>query len=165
MFAPMTEMVESLRPKTNRYGMRTIRRSPGTRSSRRMSKRREPAGEARRADHATLVVDVVANLRRQGRVAGHREEQLSLPVGLDVVEQWVVLEDHGAAPGLAEEGLSDLRAVGGQPPESDADRRLRRQPDLDVRRSVAREHAPEAAEEVVAQRLRVAFPPSSACIS
>ncbi len=63
----------------------------------------------------------------------------------------------GLRPDSPNSASGDLRSFGRQAAQADADRRLRRQADLDIGRAVAAEDGAEPAQEVVAQALGVAL--------
>ncbi len=107
------------------------------------------------AEDQPFVVGVVAQLRREGGVTGHGEDQLAVRVLLDVMEERVELEHHRRALVAAQQCLGHVAALDGEAPERDARRRLRRQADLDIGHTVAGVDPLEMPRQVRAQRLGV----------
>src|SRR5450759_3273311 len=100
-------------------------------------------------DQPALVVDVVADPRREQVKAADRAHDLVLRVHLQEVDERVVLEDHRQARVAAKERLPHVRSGAGETADRDAHRRLTGHPDLDISRAVAGEHRLEASQQEV----------------
>ena len=94
-------------------------------------------------------MNVVSDPRAHQVEAAYRAQHLSEDIGLEVVDEWVVLEHHWQPWILSEKGVPDIRSRPRDAPDRDTHRRFGRHPDLQIGSPVAGVDELEALEQPV----------------